>query len=89
MAGRRGDRVHHLLQIFPFVLDIHSDLENRIVLAVGKPGPVPLATGLDDLRVVFAHVGVQQHRGAHPIFVQRVDHPPNADAHAIVAPAII
>src|SRR4029077_1420852 len=89
MSGCGADRADNLLEILSFLVHVHAGLEGGIVPAVGKPNPFPLSARVDDLRIVFADRGIQQNRGAYFVSVERLHHPPDADANAGIPPTVV
>src|ERR1700751_2858554 len=64
---------------------------NRIefVGAVAHPFPAEIFAFFDDARIARAHVGVQRDRAFDTVSLHHFHHPPDADAHAVVAPGIV
>jgi hypothetical protein len=56
---------------------------------VREPGPGAVDAGLDDLRVVAGDVRVEQDAGTDAVAVEALGRAPDADADAVVTPAVV
>src|SRR5262249_46373613 len=63
--------------------------QGRVVVAVPHPFPAEVPALFDDARIARAHIGVERDRAFDAIALHHFHHPPDADAHAVVAPRIV
>ena len=88
-ADALGDRSHDCLDERAFLRFRLAGEQGGIVVAMAHPLPVEFSSLFDDARIALADVGVQRDGPFDAVALHHLHHPPDADAHPVVAPRIV